>query len=423
MILLNLILHNLIYIFAYYKGISSVFIMLISAIQIICLYYQLRKKSISINGSLVAIMGSLIPTSFRNIFGGDFADVSLAWFYIVGGILFIYNVLLIAHWKNNVVISKIIVVAFLTIFITLVPFLSSDFKNKAFSELINYLFYAIMFFISLFNIFVINKKDYSCIVNTYVRTILISSIVIIAQYLIYKFTGELFLRVEFFGGNRTYFSYMFGDMSSATVYMATALVFLFLSDRRIISLMSGSVILSAMAISSARSGLVALICTILVYFIFNPNIRNKFRLLIISVLSLPLIITLSEQVRSFSSRINYFTQDSGRIDGYIEGLKKFADNPIIGNGYDLSYKYILSERTVPHNAIIYMLAQMGIICIAFYLYIFYYIFKISKNLNNDELYYIVILSYIGSMIIPGFIASRFFTVITILIIGYNNNKI
>lgn len=221
-----------------------------------------------------------------------------------------------------------------------------------------------------------------------------------------------------------YFSYLFGDMSSATVYFATAILFILFdkkeSLRKYINIL---IIIIAMAVSSARSGLVSLILVLMIYFAFGKKRSIKIKSLLFFLLSLPLIVYFSSMVRKFNSAINYLTNSTGRIEGYLDGLRIFSNNPIFGSGYDLSYKFTLVGKTVPHNSIIYMMAQMGIILTILYLLVFYRIYKLADIKKLEDMKYAIMASYIGSMIIPGFIASRFFTVIALIVILVQNENI
>lgn len=424
MTFLLIILYNLVYCISYQFNIIGISIFAASLSIIFIISFIFLKRGNNLISCLIALMSASIPMSFRNVFGGSFGELPINWFYIIGLFVAILEVLNILKNYKIIKFNKFDISCFFIILLSAIPLMNSEFKKYSIDEFINYLFFITLIFISFINIQTISKKEYKDILSIYNKTVIISSIITIIQFISYESFGIKLLRVEFFGGGRLYFSYLFGDMSSATVYFATAILFILFdkkeSLRKYINIL---IIIIAMAVSSARSGLVSLILVLMIYFAFGKKRSIKIKSLLFFLLSLPLIVYFSSMVRKFNSAINYLTNSTGRIEGYLDGLRIFSNNPIFGSGYDLSYKFTLVGKTVPHNSIIYMMAQMGIILTILYLLVFYRIYKLADIKKLEDMKYAIMASYIGSMIIPGFIASRFFTVIALIVILVQNENI
>ena len=101
---------------------------------------------------------------------------------------------------------------------------------------------------------------------------------------------------------------------------------------------------------------------------------------------------------------------SGRIDGYIEGLKCFMEHFWIGNGFGIQ-NY---ELTIPHNLIVQYLAQFGVIGFSIILLGIYPVLK--KVLFNKEsiIRWTVMTVIIGAMFIPDIVSSHYLTVVIVL---------
>ena len=104
---------------------------------------------------------------------------------------------------------------------------------------------------------------------------------------------------------------------------------------------------------------------------------------------------------------------SGRIEGYISGIKVFLDHMMMGLGPGTSNYKNQVGRAIPHNMIIQFLAQFGIIG-SFILFLGFIptVRRIIMNNNIPKWAFITII--IGSMFIPDIISSHYFTVVTLL---------
>lgn len=110
----------------------------------------------------------------------------------------------------------------------------------------------------------------------------------------------------------------------------------------------------------------------------------------------------------FSSIYRVGTDDSGRIEIYIDGLKQYLEYPILGNGFYAcdSFKWGITNKDlfIPsryHNTYVQILASCGTLGIIAYLYHRYETVKLAlKSKNNGAT--IIKLSIIGFLLISIF---------------------
>ncbi len=157
-------------------------------------------------------------------------------------------------------------------------------------------------------------------------------------------------------------------------------------------------------IISARSGLLILYASMLVYFIRLAFMRKqyfRYMAFILVVAAVPIIAFYS--IESFHQKINYVIWDKqmqaqGNSKTYSDGerwisndigLKIFYENKIIGTGAgdfwsELQKKYAVSnpnyEVKMPHNQFIVVAASFGILGLLVFLCAF--LFNASQNLNT-----------------------------------------
>lgn len=408
----------LIHSFAYIYAVSNILIMLVSATMFFIIYLNLSKKNITKGARLISLMAASIPISFRNIFGGEFSEFPLMWFYVLGALYVLFTIISLINNKSKFTINYRGLTVIFIIGISLIPLLISVDKTEALKEWLTYLFFLLLVLVSILKKNSLSAKDYNHILNFYIFGGIFAAIGVIFQYIMFTFFSITYFRIEFYGASREYFSFMFYDMSSATVYLAT-IVFLLLfvcKKRKTISMIFAFLIMVAMAISSARAGLAALFMGIILYTLFKRGFIKKIGLFVSVAFFAAVSLYILNDVRGLGSATSYITYDAGRIKGYIEGLKYFYSSPIFGVGYDLGSQMKKAGLVVPHFAFINLLAQTGIIITIFISNLIFWIYRETTRKSLVNLKWIILISLIGSCIIPGFFNSRFFTIIAMLAI-------
>ena len=163
----------------------------------------------------------------------------------------------------------------------------------------------------------------------------------------------------------------------------------------------GSVFFLFILLNQSRNGIVMssvtyMICMITTLIITKDKEKIKHAITFASLIGLVIITVIifkDKLINTFASLLKAGTDDSGRIDIYIEGFKQYLDNPILGNGF---YECKVKRWGVPynggflpgryHNTYIQILASCGSIGIIAYLYHKYQVLKnIIKNKNIGNL--------------------------------------
>lgn len=399
-------------------NISNALILVITAIIFFLIFRKLRANRMKSSISLILLMGATIPISFRNVLGGEFSANPITWFYVFGGMYFLITILSKIKVMGRVRINLIGMLIIVLVGLSFIPLLISNNLSEGIKEYLTYLFFLLILFAAIIDKESLVKTDYRRIINVYILGGLFSSIGIIFQYIMFTVFSISFFRIEFYGLSRKYFSFMFYDMSSATVYLATVAFFILISEnlKKTTKVLLMSTVVIGMALSSARAGLASLFLVLILYGITKKGVINKLILVATAILFVSISLNILNSVRGLDSSLSYLTYDAGRFDGYIDGINMFLDSPLFGQGYDMGYQMKQSGLVVPHFAFINMLAQTGIIITLMFLIIIGWLFFLAKKEKYHDLKWVILISLVGSMIIPGFFNSRFFTVIAALVV-------
>lgn len=387
----------------------------VSFVFFLLIFIKSRKKN-SVIASLVILMCLSIPLSFRNVMGGDFDQFPLSWFYFFG---FILSIVLLFKWLKTIEDIRInyyqLIILF-TILFSIIPLINSTFFREGLNEFITLIFFLVLLLTSSLMPGILRENEYKSAIGYYIAGTLLSSLMVTLQYILFQYGNIPFLKVTEYGGGRLYFSFLFADMSVGTLYMASGIVLIFFNIPAFINKLNLSlIILLGMALSSARAGFVTLLLTLMLYSISSKNFKKFFFFSTIAAFIGYFSITLMSNVRSYDSNIEYLVSNTGRIEGYIDGFKYFINSPIIGTGYDLGARMKSVGLVVPHFALINLLAQGGFFFTFLLIILLMRVLHLSKHQHYIDLYWTLVLSFLGSCIIPGFFSARFFIVLVILV--------
>lgn len=370
------------------------------------------------NSFLVALIELLCyswSSSWRNIFGGDFADIPLPWFYLIGLLIVLYII-----FCKKFSINKSIFIIMLLIIVGLIPLFKSSYFYDAISQYITFLFfYVVVGTISSANI-TISENELFNILKSFVYAILFSSIGIISQFLMQSYTGFDFVnnvQTEFLGGRRMISSLLFKDISSATICLGLGVIIVILDMKKfkhpyIISLC----IIAGMVLSSARTGFITLFITLAIYIITaKKNIKNKGKTVFIIVFAGIVGGMAYYAVRGISN-ISQLLDDNGRFTGYKKALEIWSMNPIFGIGFSDTYLSQLMQLPIPHLSLLNIMTQAGVIYTLLLTLLIIYFYNLSLHSKYRYGKYMLIHSVIGSLFVPGLLSARFLTIVIIVII-------
>lgn len=184
-------------------------------------------------------------------------------------------------------------------------------------------------------------------------------------------------------------------------------------------------------ITSTRAVIISLLVIFLIYFLYNSKsfIEGlKFVLFVILLSSFGLLL-LEFGNFSFIERFEELSdyETLARYDGYLNAIKVFEDNMQIGAGPSGYYK--LTGRQYPHNLILEVLSEYGILGIIFLLIIVVSSFKIvlkkfRKSNTFVQILKILWIYFFLNTMTSGYISSNreFWILCAILVSIYNLEK-
>lgn len=399
---------------------------LIIAVILLCIcisfIYFSKKNGDSFLISLIGLLCYTWSSSWRNIFGGSFAEIPIPWFYVIGLVIVIY---ILVFKKLSIqrgmffLLSALITLGFISLII------SNDF-SEAITDYITLLFLYTVIGTVQFAKICIKESGYFSVLKSLVYANFITCIAIIIQFIIQYFLGYNFIngsQTVLLGNVRIVSSLMFGDISSATICLGIGILIVVLDFKRFKHpYLISSVIVGGIALSSARTGFITLIITCIIYIVFSKDSFNKIKVILISILAGFIGMISYFSVRGIST-IDTLLDDNGRFIGYISSFNIWSEHPVFGIGFGDKYLSFLMNMPVPHFSLLKILTQTGIIyfiCLILLLIKFYRL-SISSQFSYGK--YMFIHSMIGALFIPGIFSARFLTIVLIVIILQRKIKI
>ncbi len=318
-------------------------------------------------------------------------------FVILISLYFIFN---FNNFKNDQIFSKKFHWAFVTFYLALcISSFVSDYSAYSLKPSITYLRFGLFalgtYFLISKNIEVILKLS-----KVFLLILLVIFIDSVFQFLFgYNLIGlahdQKFRITSFFGKDEilgSYIARLFPFMISLLIFSIEKFNLKISSITFVIIFLAASLIT---VLSGERTSLALLILSIFLMFVTCNKIR-KLILSILIIVSVSLIATIftSEKIkeRMFDQTINQLglTSESERLvifsktyEGhYILALKMFKQKPILGHGPKTFRKFCSEPEnyinevactTHPHNVLMQLLAETGLIGSLFYISIFFYI--------------------------------------------------
>lgn len=394
--------------------------------SITLLYYV--KGSLNKNSYIMEILVGMliisIPTSFINIFGGEYGGLPLSLYNLILLLLTAYAIRLIIRKNISLKWNTLNKMTLLVMVTFIVPILTSVDKIDAIKNYLTSFFPLVIILLlsTLDNL----KINYKRIEKLYLYATVSTAIAVLFQIFLSKIVGIDIGTIGYFDDSRIGFRIIFADYSFLSLYLMTGAslyIINFLNEKKYIDLSLGLVTIVASILTTSRTGIVAFVGGILMYvlwkiFTSNKDIRHKYikiipYLICCTLIGIVIIMKLRPEQSIFSG--------SGRLKEYLLGIEIFIENPILGIGLGRNSFLIYAEQifgitkyAVPHNFFIMMLVQSGLLGT---IVISIFILKIlSISIKKDALFTSIMTTLIGAQFIPDILSSRFIFVQIILIL-------
>ena len=217
---------------------------------------------------------------------------------------------------------------------------------------------------------------------------------------------------------RVSFAFIFSDVSFESLYLSIVFFYCFIvffkSNRkcrwRLTLYMS--VLIAGAVLTSARTGLFVLFVTLFAFVFFKLK-KGIYKILLVIVLLLLMyiVIRVFYYVRSDEALL----ADTGRFDGYKKALSLLLEKPFIGYGFSRDYISEIMGCAIPHFSILQYAVHGGVVYSIMLIYNQYHIFKYAVRRKSVFVWpHLMIL--MGCCFIPDMLATRFISLITMLIV-------
>lgn len=374
-----------------------------------------------LDGILRAMMFS-IPLSFVSVLGTPYSDLPLSWFDVLSVVLFVY--LLSSVVKSRTIFINEVVIAGLMFCLQTLPALmvSRDYASalKQYLHIVRFS----LFLVAGTHLGATHRIDTARIkrwINDYVMAVRLTAWGLLCQVMIAKWFDVSYGTVMRMGGGRVAWGFLFSDFSFLSLYLATgsaillARWFVHLRQRWALFLFDLAAHVVAMIVSSARTGAFALALITIFWALRNDLVRGirwgklLSNMVLVGGLCLVFIYGLT------IVRPQDTWADSGRYMSYSVALKYFWESPVVGIGLGVPYAARLTGVGIPHNLFIQYLLQGGLLATIPLIFV---IFALVRRMYvvRQELVAPLLTSLVGGMVIPDLINSRFFGVMSLLVV-------
>jgi len=265
----------------------------------------------------------------------------------------------------------------------------------------------------------LSRKDFAQILPLYVNGVVFAAAGIVFQYVMLNYFGIKTFSIMHFGSNRDLLLFLFYDMSGISVYLGTAVIFLLFFGRRTANYLLSAFIFIAMALTSARTGVLSLVIVLvgMVLFASKREIDKTPLWFFLAVMGTAAVAVLFGSRSYFTSVQNMISFDNGRNQLILRALENFIEAPFLGKGLDYATQMKGQGSMAPHFALVNMLAQTGFLITLLFIGILYLIWQTSRRSALGGLKWVYALCILGSCFAPSFFDLRFFTLICMFCIA------
>lgn len=359
------------------------------------------------NKIIIILLGLILIFGYFEFLEIRLMPLIFLLFVIVILISIIFNNLVI-KWDVSIIISTLLV--FIVLFFSIYTG-SFDF----------FVSMAIFFTLAHWPLFISIKnpyKMYSSGLAIYIYSGLILSLGLFIQIFMFKFLGVVFGKTDLYGGGRLAFAFTWQDYSFLSLYFASCVPLVLSTNFRIkfiLKLFLIAVLIVASLSTTARTGLVSLLISIVIYIIFNLNkivIYKKIFYILIFIIPLYFLFAFFKDYNLVEREIT--ADSSGRTEGYIEGFNYFANNIFLGSFFNPSH-YKDNVGVIPHNLFVYLAVIGGLFLLFFAISWLLTIAIKVYRLDSNELIYSFVTCLIGFQFIPSIFSGYFLSILISLI--------
>ncbi|ULX56775.1 hypothetical protein [Ectothiorhodosinus mongolicus] len=263
-----------------------------------------------------------------------------------------------------------------------------------------------------------NYKNYNHIIKIYVIGVIFCAVGVLFQVYSFFILGNEVFRVALFGGGRIAFSFLWKDFSFLSLYFVSAIPLVFIIFSRWISIFVSVLLLVASVLTSARTGIAALIlfCFFyLIYALFRSTVTGTLsKNSIFLGISIFIIVGFLVFVLSAIGVRQVTLASTGRVESVMQAIHYWMAFPLFGSWMD-PVRY--DSGTIPHHILTYSLVMGGLVFSSlFFLWLFsaYHII-FSKN---KFIFYSIVIALLGFNFIPSFFSAYFLAFLFSLSIFY-----
>lgn len=360
----------------------------------------------------------IIPLSFVSVMGTSTEVFPISWFHLLIGMSVVVVVLAAKSVDKRYFLYQFLLIGFL-LFNCL---LQIDIGN-AIKQVLMMVLFSFSFIIGKnLSVDTISNDEAAFVTSIYIAGAISVAFQVVIQYFVMNSFGIVLGEYTVYGtGVRTARAGLMGDYSFASLYIASGLLAIIIEyiNKKTLKfsqfLIMALILATGVLLSTARTGLYALVIMLLIYMCLNLNAFKWQYLVFIGVVVIVAPYAIS--ILSSSRGVQSLLDSSGRVENYIMALKSFEKHPLLGAGLGLQNFQNNTGLDIPHNFFIQYLAQTGIIGTLIIILPFArYISEIIRSKNTMKWIFFMVL--IGAMVIPDIINSRF--LYAIIICSYVN---
>lgn len=394
-------------------------IFLFSLFFFVLSYRKFKVKSGCKTTAIIQMICYSIPLSFRNIMGGEYGELPIAWFYLLGALLAVHLLSKRKPIRLSPTLAFIAMAIVMVMMFTFVPLMltNTNYFSQGVSQFVILMFHNGLLLIALLKNNVLTADNSDTIEKSYISAGLITSVGIVLQFAFYKY-GIILGVIEYFN-NRLSFNFLFSDASHLTLYLATtAFLSILLANRNENSGFKYNLIaiitLAGSAVTSARTGLVVFFAVYAIYMLVGQKgITKKLTSIVVGSIALYGAYSFFTIVRQQDIQ-EILLNSSGRTVGYKVAFDMFLENPFLGYGFGKDYIAGLMRQSIPHLSFLQYLVHAGIFyTVMIFGIIFYTFVHAAKGKLNES--WLILMTVLGTCLVPDIFSTRYITLLMVLV--------
>lgn len=379
----------------------------------------LHRKHV-LDGLLRAMIFS-IPISFVSIFDTPYSDIPVSWFDVLS-LALLLHVLSAVLMARTLFVNATAVAAVAFPLLTLPALLiSGDYASslKQFLHIVQFAFFLVAG-THLAATHRFRALRLSRVMSDYVMSVRLTALALLCQFSIAHWFDVVYGNVMRMGGGRVAWGFLFGDFSFLSLYLATGSAILLTQwithVRREwpVYLLDLSIHIVALVLTTARTGIFALGLVAPLMAMRRAATGSGWRKRISSIILAGGLVAAVVYGLTVVRPQDVWA-DSGRYVNFSVGIRYFLASPLVGVGLGVAYVERLTGVSVPHNLLIQYLFQGGLLA-AIPLTLIVIALLRQTYRAPIELQAAMLTSVAGGMVIPDLLNSRFFSILSLLVL-------